>query len=429
MIVALSFIILFALLFAGVPIAFGMALVGLGGFAMYQGLPASLAMTGQILFDTSRSYELSVVPLFILMGNFISQSRLSEELYDASNAFLGHRRGGLAMATIGACAGFSAVCGSSIATAATMAKVALPSMKRLNYSDGLATASVAAGGTLGILIPPSVVLVLYGLITDNDIGKLFAAGLIPGILGAVLYIAAIRVVTAIDPASGPPGPVHSWGERVRALSHVWGVVALFVLVLGGIYAGIFTPTEAAGVGAFGAFMFALARRRLTLDGLFKAIVETGRTTAMMFFILIGALIFSNFMSVARTPFVLAEFIAALQLSPTLVIVVLLVTYVILGCFLESLSMMLLTVPVFYPLVINLGVDPIWFGVFVVVVIEISLITPPIGLNVFVIRGMAPDVQTTTIFRGIVAFIVADLVRVALLIIFPAIALFLPSLLK
>lgn len=429
MIVALGFIILFALLFVGVPIAFGMALVGVCGFAIYQGLPASLAMTGQILFDTSRSYELSVVPLFVLMGNFISQSRLSEELYEASNAFLGHRRGGLAMATIGACAGFSAVCGSSIATAATMAKVALPPMKRFNYSDGLATASVAAGGTLGILIPPSVVLVLYGIITDNNIGKLFAAGLAPGILGAVLYIAAVRVVTAIDPASGPAGPLHSWHERMRALSQVWGVMALFVLVLGGIYAGIFTPTEAAGVGAFGAFIFAVARRRLTLNGLFKAVIETGRTTAMMFFILIGALIFSNFMNVARTPFMLADFIEGLHLSPTLIIIVLLVIYVILGCFLESLSMMLLTVPVFYPLVIKSGFDPIWFGIFIVMVIEISLITPPIGLNVFVVRGMAPDVATTTIFRGIIPFIAADIVRVGLLIAFPVIALFLPGLMK
>jgi C4-dicarboxylate transporter DctM subunit len=428
-IVAIAFVALFALLFVGVPIAFGMALVGAAGFAFLQGWPATLKLLGQVLFDTTLSYELSTLPLFILMGNFITRSRMSEELYAASYAFLGHLRGGLAMATVAASAGFSAVCGSSLATAATMTKIAMPEMKRFGYDPGFAAASVAAGGTLGILIPPSVILVLYGVITDNDIGKLFAAGMVPGIIGALLYIVAVSIAVTINPSVGPRGERTSWPERLRVLSRIWGIVLLFVIVLGGIYGGVFTPAEAAGIGAFGAFIFALARRTLTLRSLLEILLETGKTSSMMFMVLLGAIIFANFVNIARFPFWLSDSIRGLNLSVEMVLIALLIIYLILGCLLESLSMMLLTVPVFYPLVTSMGVDPIWFGVFVVVVIELGLITPPVGMNVFVMKATMPEISVRQVFKGLIPFIGVDVVRLLLLILAPGVVLFLPGLMK
>ncbi|MEX0729334.1 MAG: TRAP transporter large permease [Aquisalimonadaceae bacterium] len=427
MVVLTGFIALFLLLFCGLPIAFGLALVGFFGFAFYSGFGASLAMAGQVLFDTTLSYDLSVLPLFILMGAFITQSRMSDELYAASNAFLGHRRGGLAMATVSACGGFSAVCGSSLATVATMSKVALPQMKRYGYADGFAAASVAAGGTLGVLIPPSVILVLYGIMTQTDIGALFAAGLIPGLLGIGLYFLAIQWVTYRNPAAGPPGERIQWRDRWRALGAVWAVLLLFVLVLGGIYGGVFTPTEAAGMGAAGAFLIALARGTLTWKTFLAALVETARTSAMMFMVLIGAMLFANFVNIARFPFLLADLATGFDLSPLVIILVIMMIYILLGCVLESLSMMLLTVPIFFPLVVGLGFDPVWFGIFVVVVIEIGLISPPLGLNAFIIKGMAPHISLGNIFSGLIPFIGADIVRILLLLFFPTIALFLPRL--
>lgn len=432
---------LILVLLVRMPIAFAMGLVGFVGFGLMTNWNASLSMATIITYETGLNYGLSVVPLFILMGNFVTRAGLSDELYTAAHAFLGHRRGGLAMATVVACGGFSAVCGSSLATAATMSKVALPPMRRFGYSDALASGSVAAGGTLGILIPPSVILIIFGIMTQSDISLLFIAGVLPGILGVLLYLVAVLITVSIDPASGPRGPQANWKKRWHALRGVAAVLALFVLVIGGIYAGIFTPTEAAGIGASGAFIIALVRRRLSWVGLFETLLESARTTAMIFVILIGALIFSNFINIAGLPGLLLSWVTSFDLSPIVVILLIMLVYVILGTVLESLSMIMLTVPVFYPLVLGMDfggfsdslADPdmalIWFGIIVVVITEISLITPPVGLNVFVLKGMLDDVSLGTIFRGVTPFWLVDIARLLLLILVPSIVLLLPSLMN
>ncbi len=430
----IGFSVLLLLVLLRVPIAFAMGLVGYVGFGLLVSWSAAGAMVAGTAYETGVSYTLSVVPLFVLMGNFVTRAGLSDELYTASHKFLGHKRGGLAMATVVACGGFSAVCGSSIATAATMARVTIPSMRRYNYSDALATGAIASGGTLGILIPPSVVLVLFGVMTETDIGKLFVAGLLPGLLGILLYLVAVRLTVWINPAAGPPVDKAPWPERLAALKSTWAVLGLFVLIIGGIYGGIFTPTEAAGIGSTGGFLIALLRGKLTLKILLEIFVETVQTTAMLFFVLIGAIIFSNFINYADMPTLLIDWISALNVAPLTVMVVILLIYIVLGCILESLSMILLTVPVFYPLVSELAfpnVPPdmvmIWFGIVVVVVTEISLITPPIGMNVFVLKAMLPDVETKTIFKGVTPFWLLDIVRLALLVLIPSISLYLPSL--
>lgn len=427
--VVIAFVALFVLLFLQVPIAFGMAVIGTIGFGYIIGFEPALKSIGNTATDMVMVYDFSVLPLFILMGNFVARSGISHDLYDTSHAWLGHRRGGLAMATIVACGGFSAVCGSSLATVATMSKVALPPMRKFGYDERLATGSIAAGGTLGILIPPSVALVFYGIMTETDIGQLFAAGVIPGILGIVLYAAAVAVMTRINPKLGPPGERVPWKARIRSLRGIWGMVLLFLIVMGGIYGGIFTPTEAAGIGAFGAFMIALLRRRLTVKITLDALAETGRTTAMLLALLIGSLLFANFINVARVPNDIADWFASIEVAPLTVVVICIAIYIVLGCILESISMMLLTVPVFYPVMQSLGVDLVWFGIVVVVVIEISLITPPIGLNVFVLKSMLPDIELTQIFRGVLPFIAADIVRIALIVLIPGLSLFLPGLLE
>ena len=418
----IAFAAMLLLAFARLPIAFAMGLVGFAGFALKTNVPAALAMTGALTYETGLSYALSIVPLFVLMGNLVTRAGLSEELYKASHAFLGHRRGGLAMATIVACGGFSAISGSSVATAATMAKVAVPPMQRFGYSDALASGSVAAGGTLGILIPPSVVMVIYGILTQQNIGKLFIAGILPGLLAIGCYIGAIIVTVHFDPASGPPGKRLPMIERLRTLRGVWGVLLLFGLVLGGIYGGIFTPTEAAGIGAAGAFLFAIWRCGWDMPMLREVLVESAATTGMMFSILIGALIFANFVNLTTMPGELIAFTERFSATPLLVIFGICFIYVLLGCVLESMSMILLTVPMFYPVVQHLGFDLIWFGIIVVVVTEISLITPPVGLNVFVLRSVLPDIPTSTVFRGVMPFVAADVVRLTLLVLFPAISL-------
>lgn len=421
-----GFAVLMTLSFLRVPIAFSMVLVGFTGMIFANNLGGAMASVGQTAFDAAANYGLSVVPLFVLMGNFVTRARLSEELFTASNAFLGHRKGGLAMATILACGGFGAVCGSSLATAATMAKVAMPSMRKYGYDDGLAAGAVAAGGTLGILIPPSVLLVIYGILTGTNIGKLFAAGILPGIVGIMFYMAAVRTVIAISPEKGPRGERQGWRLRMQALSKVWGVIVLFAVVMGGIYGGFFSPTEAAGIGAFGAFVFALARRTMTWRVFYEVLLESASTTAMLFTILIGALIFANFINQTTFPQTLLTFAAQFSDQPWLVIVAILVIYVLLGCVFESLSMILLTVPIFFPLVASLGYDPVWYGIVVVVITEISLITPPVGLNVFVLRGVLPDVPTGTIFKGVTAYWIADLFRLAVIVAFPSLSLWLAS---
>jgi tripartite ATP-independent transporter DctM subunit len=424
----IGILVLLAVILAGVPIAFAMALVGVAGLIAIIGLHPALAMLPQVAQEASMSYGLSVVPLFILMGNLVTRAGLSDDLYTASNAWLGHRRGGLAMATVVACGGFSAMCGSSLATAATMAKVSMPSMRRYGYDPALASGSIAAGGTLGILIPPSVILIIYGLITNTDIGYLFAAGLLPGIVGILGYVLAVAATTWRNPRLGPPGERLTVRERMAALAGVWRVLALFTVVMGGIYVGVFTPTEAAGIGAAGAFLIALLRRSLTFGSFVAVLVDAAQTSTMIFFVLIGALLFSNFVNLAGMPAVLSDWVQGLDIAPLGVIVLILAVYLVLGCVLESLSMVLLTVPIFFPLVQSLGFDPIWFGIVVVVVTEISLITPPVGLNVFVLRAVLPDVSTATIFRGIMPFLGADVLRLGLIVLLPWLSLVLPRLL-
>ncbi|NRP58483.1 TRAP transporter large permease [Marinobacterium sp. xm-d-564] len=431
-------LLIFLILVIRMPIAFAMAIVGFFGFAILQGLTldnlfdfrwkASLTLASNRVIETAQEYSLSVVPLFILMGNFVTRSGLSQELYNAAYTFLGHRRGGLAMSTVVACGGFSAICGSSLATSATMAKVALPPMRKFGYADSLATASIAAGGTLGILIPPSVILVIYGLLTETSIRELFAAGFIPGLLGVILYMLAVRWVVMRNPKSGPAGEKFTWAERMQALKGIWGVLVLFTIVMGGIYLGIFTPTEAAGIGAAGAFLIALLRGQLNLVKTYEVLSDTVRTSTMLFAVIIGALIFSDFINRAGLPVWLLEFVQSLDVSPMAVIIVILCIYILLGMVFESLSMLLLTVPVFYPLIDSLGFDLVWYGIVVVVVTEISLITPPVGMNVFVLSAVLKDIKTGTIFKGVTPFWCADIVRLALIVAFVPITLFLPELL-
>ncbi|RVU32638.1 MULTISPECIES: TRAP transporter large permease [Neptunomonas] len=431
-------ILLFLIVVIRIPIAFSMGIVGFFGFAAVQGLTfenfadfnwkPALSMASKRIVDTAQEYSLSVIPLFILMGNLVTKSGLSQELYRASYAFLGHKKGGLSMATVVACGGFSAICGSSLATSATMAKVAMPPMRKYGYADSLATASIAAGGTLGILIPPSVILVIYGLLTETSIRELFAAGFIPGFLGIFLYLMAVKYVVWRNPEAGPCGEKFTWSERLQALNGVWGVLILFTIVMGGIYLGIFTPTEAAGIGAGGAFVIALARKSLSFGSLFDILTDTARTSAMLFSVLIGALIFSNFINRAGLPDELLTFVTGLDVSPMMVIFVILLVYIVLGMVFESLSMLLLTVPIFFPLVQSLGFDLVWFGIVVVVVTEISLITPPVGMNVFVLSAVLRDIKASTIFKGVTPFWCADILRLILITLIAQISLFLPELL-
>jgi C4-dicarboxylate transporter, DctM subunit len=425
---ALGFAGMFLLMALRVPIAFAMGLVGLIGLGLIRSWPAAISSTTTEILDIAK-YTLSVVPLFVLMGNFVTRAGLSRELYQAAYAFIGHRRGGLAMSTVAACAGFGAICGSSIATTATMARVAMPEMRRFNYSDSFAAGSIAAGGTLGILIPPSVIMVIYGIMTETSIGALFAAGIVPGILGASLYIIAAGMVTRRKPELGPPGERSSWRQRWIALRNIWGVILLFGLVMGGMYGGFFTPTEAAGVGAMGGFLFALARGALSFETLMQTLVDSSRTTAMLFTIVIGASIFANFMNFTTLPVDLRDFVTQFQIHPLAVVIAICVIYVLLGTAMEELSMILLTVPIFFPLIVHLGFDPIWFGILIVCVVEIGMISPPVGMNVFVLRSVLPDVPTASIWRGVMPFLYADILRLAILISFPAITLWLPKLLN
>ncbi len=425
----IGFAVMLLLAFARVPIALAMGLTGFGGLAILKGVNPSMSSVAATIWESGFQITLSVIPLFILMGNFVTKAGMARELYQAAHSFVGHFRGGLAMATVMACAGFGAICGSSIATAATMTKVAYPSMKDIGYSDELSTGSIAAGGTLGILIPPSTIMVIYGIMTETNIGKLFAAGVIPGLLATLLLCLAVQFICWRDPAAGPRDKRASWSERLTAIRDIWGVVVLFALVMGGIYGGLFTATEGAGIGAFGAFVFALVRRVLTWKILYDVLVESARTTAMLFLILIGALIFANFIKFTSMPNDLKDFVAQYQIHPMLVMTAICIIYVILGTAMEELSMILLTVPIFFPLVVSMGFDPVWFGIIIVVVVEIGLISPPVGMNMFVVRSLLPQVSTATIFRGVTPFVVADCIRLAILVAFPAISLWLPSMLK
>lgn len=421
-----AFSALSVLLMLGVPVGFAMAMVGAAGIATVLGPMPALALLGQIPVSNTMSYELSVVPMFILMGTFIARSGIADDLYAACNSFVGHRRGGLAIATILACGGFAAVCGSAIATAATFSKVSYPSMLRYGYHRGLASAAICAGGTLGILIPPSVIMVIYGIMTGTDVAKLFIAGIVPGVLAIVLYAITVRILVQRDPAAGPAGARVPWGERLRLLSRVGPVVALFALIMGGLYLGVFTATEAAGIGAFGAFIFSAMRRTLGWRDFLDCAAETARLSASLFLILIGALLFSNLMNFTGFPRALQEFVTGFGVEPYVVIAAICVLYVVLGTFFEELSMILLTVPIFFPIVTALGFDPIWFGIVIVMVVELGLISPPVGMNLFVVQSTL-GLPAGLLFRWIVPFVAADVLRLALIVAFPAIVLTLPRL--
>ena len=425
----IGFAVIFALALLRVPLAFSMGLVGFAGIGLTRGWDPALISTAQVVQETGFAYTLSVIPLFILMGNFVARAGLAHELFQAAYAFIGHVRGGLAHATVLACAGFGAICGSSIATAATMSRVAYPSMKKLGYSDSLATGVMAAGGTLGIMIPPSTIMVIYGIITETNIGKLFAAGVIPGLLTALLMMVGISVMTARDPSHAPAGERTSWPDRWKALRGIWGVALLVFVVLGGIYGGLFTATEGAGFGAAGAFLFALARGRLTWAILYQVLVESARTTAMLFTLLIAATIFANFVNFTSMPGDLKEWITHLGLSPIMIITAMMFIYIVLGTVMEELTMVPLTIPLFFPIVTALGFDPVWFGVLIVMIVQIGLISPPVGMNLFVLNSLLPGVGLGAIFRGCWPFVAVMILVLGLLIAFPQLSLWLPSLMK
>ena len=425
----IGFIAIFALALLRMPLAFSMGLVGVVGIGLTRGWMPALASTAQVVQETGFAYTLSVIPLFILMGNFVARAGLAHELFHDAYTFIGHRRGGLAHATIAACAGFGAICGSSIATAATMSKVAYPSMKKLGYSDALSTGVIAAGGTLGIMIPPSTIMVIYGIVTETHIGKLFAAGVIPGILTAILLMVAVVIMTSRDPEHAPAGEKFTSTQRMEALRGIWGVLLLVFVVLGGIYGGIFTATEGAGMGAAGAFLFAWARKALTWDSLIGILVESARTTGMLFTLLIAATVFANFVNFTTMPSDLKEWITHLGLSPVMVVGAMMVIYIILGTVMEELTMVLLTIPLFFPIVMQLGFDPVWFGVLIVMVIQIGLISPPVGMNLFVLNTLLPKVGLGTIFRGCWPFVAMQVITLAILLFFPSLSLYLPSLMN
>ena len=425
----LGIVMLFILMAAGMPIAFSMGLVGFAGYCYVVGVDAGFSQLESVPYGVGSDYILSVLPLFLLMGQFAFYSGLSQDLYDTSYKWLGHYPGGLAMATVGGCAAFAAVCGSSVATSATMGTVALPAMRKYKYDDRLALGSIAAGGTVGILIPPSIVFILYGVLTEQSIGKLFLAGFLPGVLAIVLYLLAIIIQVRLNPKLGPAGPRVAFREKLISLGQTWGTLLLFSVVMGGIYFGFFTPTEAGAVGAFGAFVMAILKKRLTWQTLNNCLLETGRMTAMLIIIFVGAMMFNYFLAVTNLPMEMAQLIVDQDLDRYMVLTAILVVYLLLGCIMDPGSMIILTIPIVYPLIQSLGFNPIWFGVIIVMVAEIGTITPPVGLNVFVVKAVAPEVPITTIFRGIFPFWSVDMVRLIILVCIPQISLFLPNLLR
>lgn len=423
-----GFAVLLALMAIRIPIGVAMLGVGIGGYAMWTGTTPLLAFLKTSTYYQFSTYSLSVIPLFVLMGEFATQAGMSRALYRTAAAFLGHRKGGLAMASIGGCAAFGAICGSSLATAATMGQVALPEMKRYNYSGALATGSLAAGGTLGILIPPSVILVLYALMAEQSIAKMFVAAMVPGVIAALGYMAAVAIFVSRNPNDGPAGPRATWAERLEALRETWSLILIFALVIVGMYRGWFTPTEAAAVGAFGTMVLAILHGGMRLKGIMKSLRGTATTSAMIFLILLGAETFNAFLAQTQTPMLLANAIQNSGMTPMLVLLAMLALYLLLGCVMDSMSMLLLTIPIFYPIIAGLDFGMpredtlIWFGILAVVVVEVGLITPPVGMNVFVINGMAKDVPMIESFRGVLPFLISDMIRIAALIAFPFITL-------
>ena len=408
------------------PVAFVMALVGFAGFAYLTTPEAALSLLASDIWEQFSSYPLSVIPMFILMGSFAFAAGISQKLFKTTYTWLGHWRGGMTIATVFASAGFGAICGSSTATAATMGKISLPEMKKYNYDDTLATGTVAAAGTLGILIPPSTVLLVYGYLTEVSIGKLFIAGLLPGIFLAIFFAATVALLCWRNPAIGPPGARSTWKERLRAMTGIIEALILFVFSIGGLLGGLFSPTQAGAIGAGGALVIGLARRQLTWKSFIEAGTDGLRTACMVLFIIMGAVVFGHFMAVSRLPFILAEWLGGLPISPMAVMAVIIVIYFVGGFFMDAMGLIVVTIPIFYPVVQELGFDPIWFGVIVVLIGEMGVITPPVGVNVFVIKGIAPDIPLQNIFKGIFPFLGALIIFTILLMFFPQIATFLPS---
>jgi tripartite ATP-independent transporter DctM subunit len=422
----ISFVVLLVLMVLRVPVGMAMGLVGVTGYAYLVGGGPALKNVGHTTMRTVTDWNFAVVPLFLLMGSFATTSGMSRELFRGANAFLGHLRGGLGIATIAACGGFAAICGSSVATAATFSRVAYPEMRRYGYPQSFATGVIAAGGTLGIMIPPSTVFAVYGLITEQDVGKLFVAGIVPGLLAVAMYMITITIIGRARPGFLPAGTRTSWAERRAALRDIWATLLLFAFVIGGIYGGLFTATEAAGMGAGGAFIIGVLRGRLSRADILRALLETTRTTAAVFTVLIGAILFGYFLTVTQTPQKVTELLTGLGVGRYGVLALIMLMYLVLGCLMDALAMIILTVPIVFPVIIQMGFDPIWFGVIIVMTVELGLIHPPVGMNIFVIKSVVEDAKISTIFYGVLPFIITDLLRLLILIAFPMLALWLPS---
>jgi C4-dicarboxylate transporter, DctM subunit len=421
-----GFLVLFALMLLRVPVGMAMGLVGVSGFAYLVNGDAAFKIIGHTSMRTVTDYTFGVIPMFLLMGAFVSNSGMSQELFRAANSFLGHRRGGLGIATIAACGGFAAISGSSVATAATFSTVAYPEMRRFGYPQSFAAGVIAAGGTLGAMLPPSTVLAVYGIITEQDIGKLFIAGILPGLLAASMYMTTVGIVVWLRPKYLPAGPRTPWKDRLGALRDIWAMLLLFGFVIGGLYGGLFTPTEAGGMGAGGAFLIGVLRGRLTRTDVRRSLLQATRTAAAVFTVLIGALLFGYFLTITQTPQKVTLFLTGLGLGRYGVLALIMVMYIVLGCLMDALAMVILTVPIIFPVIKELGFDPIWFGVIIVMTVELGLIHPPVGMIVFVIKSVIQDINFSTIFAGVLPFILTDLVRLVILIMFPIIALWLPS---
>ncbi|MFH0129994.1 TRAP transporter large permease [Variovorax sp. EL159] len=422
----LGFVALFVLMLLRVPVGMAMGLVGVTGYSYLVGPGPALKLVGQTSMRTVTDYTFGVIPMFMLMGALVSVSGVSRELFKAANSMIGHLRGGLGVATVVACGGFAAICGSSVATAATFSAVAYPEMRRFNYPQSFSTGVIAAGGTLGAILPPSTVLAVYAILTQQDIGKLFMAGIVPGILAMAMYVMTIAIIVKLRPDWLPGGEVKPWSERIKDLKNVWAPLVLFIFVIGGLYGGFFTPTEAGGVGASGAFILGLVRRKLDGPKIREALLSATRTAAAVFTVLIGALLFGYFLTITQSPQKLTEFLTSLGIGRYGVLALIMLMYLVLGCLMDAMAMIILTVPIIYPVIVHLGFDPIWFGVIIVMTVELGLIHPPVGMNVFVIKSVVKDVSFTTIFKGVLPFIVTDIVRLVILIAFPIIALWLPT---
>ena len=427
LVAVLGFVALFILMLLRVPVGMAMGLVGVTGFAMITGVAPALKLIGQTSMRTVTDYTFGVIPMFLLMGAFVSNSGMSRELFKSAHAFAGHLRGGLGFATIIACGAFAAISGSSVATAATFSAVAYPEMRRFRYPEGLSAGTIAAGGTLGAMFPPSTVLVVYGIITEQDIGKLFMAGIVPGLIAVLMYLTTLGLIGAIRPDLLPRGPKSSWAERFHSLKGIWASLLLFVFVIGGLYGGLFTPTEAGGMGAGGAFIIGVLRGRLSRATVLTSLLQATRTAAAVFTVLIGALLFGYFLTITGTPQKVTEFLTSLGLGSYGVLALILLMYLVLGCLMDAMAMIILTVPIVFPVIVALGFDPIWFGVIIVMTVELGLIHPPVGMNVFVIKSVIPDISFAAVFKGVSPFIMTDLVRLIILISFPVLSLYLPSL--